>query len=114
MAVANRERANLLSVSEVGVHLWPLENITGEVGFSVRCHISGQAGEVICSVKRSRPRSLGIERTPQTQDAPVAKTGKKGRGRQCGSGEGRSDTVRGRFYWHQLGGRPIPQTETRM
>ena len=78
MAVANRERANLLSVSEVGVHLWPLENITGEVGFSVRCHISGQAGEVICSVKRLRPRSVGIERTPQTQDAPVAKTGKKG------------------------------------
>lgn len=26
--------------------------------------------------------------------------------------EGRSDTVRGQFYWHQLGGRPLPQTET--
>lgn len=69
--MVNREKANLLFVFEFrGTSLCPLENILREVSFSVQCHISVQAGELICSVKRPRTQLRGpiIKRILQTKD----------------------------------------------
>lgn len=48
-------------------------------------------------MKRPRTQLRGpiVKRILQTKDVPVAKIREKGCGRQCGSGEGQSNMVRG-------------------
>ena len=63
---------------------------------------------------RTQLRVPVIKRILQTKDGPVAKIGKQGYGRQCGSGERQSKMVRGHLTSMELGSGPYHRWRPRM